>query len=183
MRNFSWQFYLPTEFLLEICWEEIAEEIFFRISFWCLAWDPNPGFSSNKPTHYLLDLGVFNVANIHLFNFCEQKFIYHGPITIAIDYNGLSLLIFERKWRNYSSGPKSAPNSDSFWVRRLVNVCVQVFCTPAKIKMKRWFFFPKSASSVSRSQAHLAKRCSSVYTTIFVLRKDKTNYLSNQTWW
>ena len=28
----------------------------FRISFWCLAWDSNPGFSSNKPTHYLLDL-------------------------------------------------------------------------------------------------------------------------------
>ena len=24
----------------------------FRISFWCLAWDSNPGFSSNKPTHY-----------------------------------------------------------------------------------------------------------------------------------
>ena len=27
----------------------------FRISFWCLAWDSNPCFSSNKPTHYLLD--------------------------------------------------------------------------------------------------------------------------------
>ena len=27
----------------------------FRISFWCLAWDSNPGCSSNKPTHYLLD--------------------------------------------------------------------------------------------------------------------------------
>ena len=31
----------------------------FRISFWCLAWDSNPGFSSNKPTHYLLDHGDF----------------------------------------------------------------------------------------------------------------------------
>ena len=29
----------------------------FRILFWCLAWDSNPGFSSNKPTHYLLDHG------------------------------------------------------------------------------------------------------------------------------
>ena len=27
----------------------------FRISFWFLVWDSNPGFSSNKPTHYLLD--------------------------------------------------------------------------------------------------------------------------------
>ena len=54
-----------------------------------------------------------------------------------------------------------------------------------ELHLKRWFLFfflPKSASSVSRSQAHLAKRCSRVYPTIFVRRKDKTNYLSNQTW-
>ena len=38
---------------------------------------------------------VGNVANILLFNFCEQKFVQNGPITIAIDYNSLSLLIFE----------------------------------------------------------------------------------------
>ena len=60
-----------------------------------------------------------NVVNILLFNFCEQKFVQHGPITIAIDCNGLSLLIFEEKLPNYVSGPKSALNSDSFWVRRL----------------------------------------------------------------
>ena len=41
---------------------------------------------------------------------------------------------------------------------------------------------PKSAPSVSWSQVHLAKRRSSVYRTIFVRSKDKTNYLSNQTW-
>ena len=29
LRNFSWQFYLLSEFLPEICWEEVAEEIFF----------------------------------------------------------------------------------------------------------------------------------------------------------
>ena len=44
-----------------------------------------------------------NVANILLFNFCEQKFVQHGPITIAIDCNGLSLLIFEEKYHNYTS--------------------------------------------------------------------------------
>ena len=43
---------------------------------------------------------------------------------------------------------------------------------------KMFFFLPKSASSVSRSQAS----CSRVYTIIFVRRKDKTNYLSKQTW-
>ena len=25
--------------------------------FWCLVWGSNPGFTSNKPTHYLLDYG------------------------------------------------------------------------------------------------------------------------------
>ena len=60
-----------------------------------------------------------NVANILLFNFCEQKFVQHGPITIAIDCNGIFLLIFEEKWLNYASGTKFAPNSDSFWVRWL----------------------------------------------------------------
>ena len=30
--------------------------IFF---FWCLVWGSNPGSSSNKPTHYLLDHGDF----------------------------------------------------------------------------------------------------------------------------
>ena len=69
-----------------------------------------------------------NVANILNFNLCEQKFVQHGMITIAIDCNGLSLLIFEEKWPNYASGPKSATNSDSFWLRWLFNVCVRVFC-------------------------------------------------------
>ena len=64
-----------------------------------------------------------NVANFLLFNFCEQKFVQHGPITIAIDCNGLCLLSFEEKLPNYASGPKSAPNSESFWVRG-------GFCTP-----------------------------------------------------
>ena len=86
------------------------------------------------------------VANILLFNFFEQKFVQHGPITIAIDCSGLFMLNFEEEWPNYASGLKSALNSGSFWVRRLFNVCVWVFCTPnatillayisAKIKMR-----------------------------------------------
>ena len=140
-----------------------------------------------------------NVANILLFKFCEnnceKQFTQHGSTTCAIDCNGLSFLIFEENWSNYASESKSAPNSDSFWVRWLFKVCVRVFCAPnapillvymsAKIKISFIWkddFLPKSASSVSRSQTHLAKHCSSVYTNIFVRRKDKTDYLSNQTW-
>ena len=41
-------FYLYSEFLPEICWEEIAEKIcFFCISFWYLNCDTNPSFKSN----------------------------------------------------------------------------------------------------------------------------------------
>ena len=32
----------------------------FRISFWCLTSDTNPGFASNKTTHYFLDHGEIN---------------------------------------------------------------------------------------------------------------------------
>ena len=92
-----------------------------------------------------------NVANILIFNFCEQKFVQHGSITIAIDCNGLSLLIFEEKLPNYASGPKSTQNSDSFWVRWFFNVCVRVFCASnvtilfvyILAKIKKMIFFAK----------------------------------------
>ena len=95
-----------------------------------------------------------NVANILLFNFCEQKFVQYGPITIAIDCYGLSLFFFVAKWPNYGSGPKSAPNSNSYWVRRHFNVYVQKKCFKCdnfaclhtrqhqnELHLKRWFFF------------------------------------------
>ena len=93
-----------------------------------------------------------NVANILLFNICEQKFVQHGPIMIVIDYNGLSLLIFEKKWPNYASAPKSAQNSDSLCVQRLFNVCVgfsvpqmRQFCPPKSkwASFKKKIFFAK----------------------------------------
>ena len=64
------------------------------------------------------------------------------------------MLIFEEKWSNYASGPKSTPNSGSFWVRLLLYVRVQVLCAPnatilldyipAKVKIiwKDDFFLP-----------------------------------------
>ena len=39
-----------------------------------------------------------NVVHIILFNFREQKFVEHDTVTLAIDRNGGSLLIFEEKW-------------------------------------------------------------------------------------
>ena len=44
----------------EICCERKSpKKYFFHISIWCLAWGSSPGFSSNKPTYYLLDYGDF----------------------------------------------------------------------------------------------------------------------------
>ena len=51
--------FLLSEFLPEICWEEIAKKILFVICFDSVAWATNPGFTSNKPTHYLLNCGKF----------------------------------------------------------------------------------------------------------------------------
>ena len=37
----------------------------FRIFIWRLAWGSNPGFSSNKPTHYILDHGDCMYTYVH----------------------------------------------------------------------------------------------------------------------
>ena len=82
LRNFFIAgFILLSEFVTEICWEEVAEEILFIIHFWWLTRDTNPGFSSNKPTHYILDHGDFfsfalslKKRNVKLHIKKEQKF-------------------------------------------------------------------------------------------------------------
>ena len=100
-----------------------------------------------------------NVANIFLFNFFVNKNSFkYSPITLAINCNGHSLLICEEKWLNYGSGSEYVLNTDSFWVCRLFNVCVWVFCAPKsnnsaclhtrqdkkELHLKRWFFFVKT---------------------------------------
>ena len=62
-----------------------------------------------------------NVVHVILFNFWEQRFVEYGTITLAINRNGGSLLIFEEKWSNDATVTKSAPNSHSLWVHRLLN--------------------------------------------------------------
>ena len=55
----------------------------FCISFWFLAWDSNTGFSSNKPTHYLLDHGDFFVSFLSHYT---DIFIYrtHSQIYVKV---------------------------------------------------------------------------------------------------
>ena len=49
------EIFIYSEFLPEICWEKITEEILFVFCFDVWPGATNPGFTSNKPTHYLLD--------------------------------------------------------------------------------------------------------------------------------
>ena len=59
--TFLGNFYLLSEILPEICWEEIRRNT-FRILFWCLAWGSNPNKGSfNKPIN-LLDQQFSNSA-------------------------------------------------------------------------------------------------------------------------
>ena len=44
------------------------------------------------------------------------------------------------------------------------------------------FFFAKIGIFYKSIASNISQRCSNVYTKIFVRRKAKTNYLSNQTW-
>ena len=62
-----------------------------------------------------------NVVHVILFKFWKQKFVQHGTVTLAIDRSGGSLRIFEEKWPNDATVPKSAPNSHSLWVHWLLN--------------------------------------------------------------
>ena len=92
-----------------------------------------------------------NIGNILFFlSSCS----YRSPLTVTVSPCSFSKK--KKKWPNYASGQKSAPNSDSFWVRRLFNVCVRIFCAtnatillvyiPAKIKMSfnwKYDFFAK----------------------------------------
>ena len=101
-----------------------------------------------------------NVANILLFNFCEQKFAQHGPITIAIDCNGLSLLIFEGNGSICQTVTRFGcvgylMYACGFSVPQMRQFCL--FTYPPRSKwasFEKMIFLLKSATSVSRSQTH-----------------------------
>ena len=76
--NFIWR----SEFLPEIWWKEVDEEIFFHISFnfRCLMWLLNRVFTSNNPIHNLLDHIYSFISNI-------QSFIYKMEQISEIKYS------------------------------------------------------------------------------------------------
>ena len=106
-----------------------------------------------------------NVANILPFNFCEHKFVQHGPITIAHTQ-------FRRKmaqlclWTKIHTKQWLVLGASAFQCMRagFLRLKCDNFARlhtrqdQNELHLKKWFFLPKSVSSVSRPQALLAKR-------------------------
>ena len=77
LRNvFREDFINSRNFFSVICLEEIVKKIFFHISFWCLTWATIPGFTSNKPTYYLLDCGDYQGKFLRIFHASQIKITY-----------------------------------------------------------------------------------------------------------
>ena len=55
-----------------------------------------------------------NVVHAILFNFWKQKFVEHGTVTLVIDRNDDSLLIFEEKWPNNADVEMGLPEKMIF---------------------------------------------------------------------
>ena len=63
--TFNGSFNLLSEFLPEICWEDVTEEIF---SFWCLTWGLNRSFTFNKQCdHFSIFANRFGIFYFDLF--------------------------------------------------------------------------------------------------------------------
>ena len=83
-----------------------------------------------------------------------QKLIHYSAITIAIDCNGLSLLIFTKQWLVFGASAFQCMHA-GFLCRKCDNfACLHNRQYQNELHMKRLFFFlPKSVSSVSLSVA------------------------------
>ena len=87
----------------------------FCILFWCLACGWNTGFTSNKPTHYLLDHGAFTVSSRNNWS--------HMTIHNVVDtWNGC---LNKRRWmaiirRKFSSAMKHISHSVGMVINKIV---------------------------------------------------------------
>ena len=67
----------------------------------------------------------YNVMIYNVKGFTSEREIFvmvlEQPVSIKV-------VLKMETWHNYVSGPKSAPNSDSFWLLRLFKVSLRVFC-------------------------------------------------------
>ena len=108
-----------------------------------------------------------------------KKFVQHGLITIATDCNGHCLLIFKVKWPNYSLGSKLTANSNSFWVCRLFNVWVRVFCAPKCDSFACLHTHPRSKWTSFEKMIFFIKICIFCKSIAGSLNEAKTHWMVN----
>ena len=97
MRNFSWQFLFALKDFARNLLRGNHRRNSFCFLFWCLVFVSKPGFTSNKPTHYLQDYSGFiwcpqlskkNLLSIDLLEFLKYPFY----INFIIKRNSLNML-------------------------------------------------------------------------------------------
>ena len=138
-----------------------------------------------------------NAANILLFNFCEQKLIQHGPITPLTTTaspcsfskkTGLIVLLNQKPHQTVThfGCVGFSMHAFRFFVTQMRQFCLLTYPPRSKWasseKQIFFFFFAKIDIFCKSICRNISQRCSRVYTTIFIWRKDKTNYMSNLTW-
>ena len=106
-----------------------------------------------------------NVANILLFNFCQQKFVQHGPITSPLTVTAFPCSFSKKMpqlylWTKIRIKQWLGLGALAFQYMRASFLCPKCdnFSYLDTRQNQNMHFFPKSASSVSRSYAYLAKR-------------------------
>ena len=84
LRNFSWQFYLLSEFMPEICWDEIIEEIIFVFCF--NDWPGTRTLALRLPTSYpSLNLYKSKYCCLHLL----LLFLFIFILVVFVDFCSL----------------------------------------------------------------------------------------------
>ena len=105
----------------------------FRILFWCLAWDSNPGFSSSKPIHYLLDHGdkirQYPPRSIWA---SSEKMIFLPKSASSVSRSEAYFSASFKRIHNHICSAEGY--CDNF-------ACLHTFRDQNELHLKRWFFF------------------------------------------
>ena len=90
--------------------------------------------------------------------------------------------ILNKQWLVLGASAFQCMRSGFLWPKCCNIACLHSPQDQNELHLKKWFFSVKIGIFCKSICRNICQRCSSVYTSIFVQRMDKTNYLSNQTW-
>ena len=148
---------------------------YFLILFWCLTWGSNPGFSSNRPTHYLLDHGDFKVSLcgakclLPLLSKMFEKILLKSVISTEINkkkrnlrkYSVVFLKHFPKKER-YLADPVL---SNEFSVQKFSKVLMDLDCLSQNVLISRLHEYQKSSNICGFCKYYYFRLCKHWLTT------------------